>query len=51
MIDLIMSQRDEYYAALKVADDAFAETGTPDLTPMVAFVDRLLFEQLSSMKD
>lgn len=49
VIDMIMEQRSEYYAALKIADEGFAATGTPTLTPMVDFVDRLLFEQLSSM--
>lgn len=49
VIDLIMDQRGEYYAALRVADNAFRADGEPDLGPIVAFVDRLLFEQLSSI--
>ncbi len=48
VIDLIMDQRDDYYAALKVADISYESTGTPDLEPMIAMVDRHLFEQLSS---
>jgi Fic family protein len=49
VIDLIMEQRDEYYAALKAADTAYEATGTADLSLMTSFVDRLIFEQLSSM--
>lgn len=49
VIDLIMDQRQEYYAALKIADIAFEAGMRPDLEPMIAFVDRLLFEQLSSI--
>lgn len=49
VIDLIMEQRDDYYAALKVADLTFEENGEPDLEPMTEFVDRLLFEQLTSI--
>ena len=48
LIDLIMDNRDEYEDALKTADDAFGVSGTADLGPMVAFVDRLLAEQLQS---
>lgn len=51
VIDLIMEQREDYYAALKVADTCFHETGTPDLGPMADFVDRLLAEQLSSLPE
>lgn len=51
VIDLIMEQRAEYYAALKAADNSFAAAGTPDLEPMVNFVDRLLVEQLSSIDE
>lgn len=49
VIDLIMDQRAEYYAALKVADNAFEAWQEPALEPMIAFVDRLLFDQLSSI--
>lgn len=51
VIDLIMEQRNEYYAALKVADLAFEASGEPDLDPMIEFVDRLLFAQLSSIPE
>lgn len=50
VIDLIMEQRDEYYAALKVADTSFEASGVPDLGPMTAFLDRLLFQQLTSIE-
>lgn len=50
VIDLIMDQRQEYYRALKIADLAFEAGKEPDLEPMIAFVDRLLFEQLSSIE-
>ena len=49
VIDLIMDQRGDYYSALRVADQAFEAHGKPDLMPMIEFVDRLLFEQLSSI--
>jgi Fic family protein len=51
VIDLIMEQRDDYYAALRVADNAYDANAEPDLAPMIEFVDRLLFEQLSSIPD
>lgn len=49
VIDLIMDRREEYYAALRIADVQFAEAGTPNLKPMAEFVDNLIFEQLSSI--
>lgn len=49
VIDLIMQNRDEYQQALKVADDAYAKTGEPELGPMNTFVGRLLVEQLSTV--
>lgn len=49
IIDLIMQDPDEYYAALGVADQSFKEVGEPDLTPMIDLVDRLLADQLSSI--
>ncbi len=49
VIDLIMEQRDDYYSALKIADNAYEANGVPDLEPMIEFVDRLLFEQLNSI--
>lgn len=50
VIDLIMSEREEYQMALKVADITFENAGNPDLTPMINFVDRLLAQQLSSIE-
>lgn len=49
VIDLIMQNRDEYYDALRAADCAFDTSGSPDLTHMEAFLERLLIEQLSSV--
>lgn len=51
VIDLIMQNRDEYQAALKVADESYAANGSPDLSPMSAFVGRLLVQQLSTVPD
>lgn len=51
VIDLIMEQREDYYAALKVADRAFEINGEPDLEPMIEFVDRLLYDQLTSIPE
>lgn len=48
LIDLIMQNRDEYQASLKVADVTYEKVGTPDLTRMRAFVERLLIEQFQS---
>ena len=44
-----MRNRDEYQAALKVADLSFEETGEPDLGLMRDFVQRLLIDQLNSI--
>jgi Fic family protein len=49
VIDLVMQNRPEYQIALKQADLSFASTGTPDLTAMTAFMERLLIQQLSSI--
>ncbi|KMS54067.1 Fic family protein [Sphingobium cupriresistens] len=49
VIDLIMQNRDEYQSALKVADEAYAATGEPELGPMIAFVGGLLVQQLSTV--
>jgi Fic family protein len=49
VIDLIMQQRDEYQAALKVADGPFEAGGEPDLSAMSAFLRKLLVQQLSSV--
>lgn len=51
VIDLIMEQRGEYQTALKAADTAYEGAGEPNLEPMIAFLDRLLFEQLSSIDE
>ena len=51
LIDLIMQNRDEYESALKSADITYGANGEPDLTLMIAFVERLLVEQLSSVSD
>ena len=48
VIDLMMEQREEYCSALNAADIAYAEAGTPNLEPMIIFLDRLIFEQISS---
>lgn len=49
VIDLVMQSRDEYQDALKKADLAFEATGSPDLSMMVDFVDRLLAIQFASI--
>jgi Fic family protein len=49
VIDQIMNQREDYYAALRRADIAFEETGTPDLSPMTAYLTALLMIQLNSV--
>ena len=49
VIDLIMDNRDDYQNALKVADNAFEQTGQPDLAPITDFIDRLLAEQFSGL--
>ena len=49
VIDLIMQNRDEYQAALKVGDVGFEQTGEPDLSAMSAFIEKLLIQQLSSV--
>ncbi len=49
LIDLIMQNREEYQEALRAADVAFEPTGTPDLTLMHLFVERLLVEQFQSI--
>lgn len=38
VIDLIMKNREKYEAALKVADNSYSETGSPDLAAMRAFL-------------
>ncbi len=47
VIDLVMQNRDDYEAALKLADNAFETGSPPDLSGMEALVARLLEEQLS----
>jgi Fic family protein len=49
VIDQIMSNKPEYEAALRHADQTFAQFGLPDLRPMMAMVERLLVQQLSSI--
>lgn len=49
VIDLIMQNRDEYYAALKIADESFDHAGVPNLSSMEDFLERLVIEQLSSV--
>lgn len=49
LIDLIMQNRPEYQTALKAADTSFEATGTPDLTGMTIFVERLLRLQFASI--
>jgi Fic family protein len=49
LIDLITNERDQYEAALAHADQTYGDTGTGDLAPMQALVERLLIAQLSSM--
>jgi Fic family protein len=50
VIDLIMSNREKYEAALKVADDSIkAAPHVPDLTAVRAFLDDLLQQQIASI--
>jgi Fic family protein len=49
VIDLIMDNREDYQSALKIADNAFEQTGEPDLAPVTDFIDRLLAEQFSGL--
>jgi Fic family protein len=49
VIDQIMEQRGEYQDALKIADKKFESDGSPDLEPMIRFIDWLLARQLSSI--
>ncbi|MCV9939567.1 Fic family protein [Boseaceae bacterium BT-24-1] len=49
VIDLIMTNKPDFEAALGAADKTFAETGEVDLGPMKAFVERLLVEQFQSV--
>lgn len=50
IIDLIMENREEYQASLKVADMAFDATGAPDLGRMTTYLDDLLARQLSALQ-
>lgn len=49
VIDLIMTNKPEFEAALRHADETFAAQHNPDLAPLNAFVERLLIEQLVSI--
>lgn len=49
VIDQIMTNRQEYQAALKTADLGFEATGEPDLSAMITFLGRLLITQLQSV--
>lgn len=49
LIDLIMDNRPEYYAALRSADKGYAEDGFPDLGALVVLLDRLLIQQFESV--
>lgn len=49
VIDLIMTNKPDFEAALGAADKTFAETGKVDLEQMKAFVERLLVEQFQSV--
>lgn len=49
VIELIMLDREGYQTALKVADVAFEANGEPDLGAMIAFIGKLLFQQLNSV--
>lgn len=51
VIDLIMQNRAAYYAALRVADNAYAQSGAPDLSAMINFVEELLIQQLSTIPE
>jgi len=48
VVDLVMSNRDDYERALRAADATFASAGTADLSEMEQFLGRLLREQLLS---
>jgi len=51
IIDMIMDNRPEYYAALKVADNGYTTNGEPDLEPLIAVVDRFLNAQLAFLEN
>ena len=51
VIDLVMQNRDQYQAALKAADIAFAATGEPDPNAMTTFIGDLLVQQLSTVPE
>lgn len=50
LIDLLMRDAAPYYAALRVADNAYEANGAPDLLPLVDLVERLLIKQLESVE-
>jgi Fic family protein len=49
VIDQIMAERSPYEHALKTADNAFAQNGTPDLSEMRSYLNRLLHNQVASV--
>ena len=51
ILDLIMTKRREYEAALKAADDTLSATGNADLTAMRALLVNLLVDQLESIPE
>lgn len=48
VIDQIMSDRERYENAIRVADESLAKTSRPDLGPMKAFLNDLLQVQIES---
>lgn len=50
LIDLIMDNRPEYYAALRIADQDYANSGAPNLTALITLLDRLLIQQFESVE-
>jgi Fic family protein len=49
VLDMIMTDRDPYEAALKHADDTYADTGVADIGPIKDYLGNLLIKQLSSI--
>jgi hypothetical protein len=48
IIDLIVSTKPEFESALRHADNT-AAAGSAELYPMIAYVERLLIQQLASI--
>jgi Fic family protein len=49
IVDLILQNQAEYYAALRSADLGYENLGKPDLVPLTAMLQRLLIQQLETI--